>query len=94
MRFLKWAFAILGFLIYLLPSEAAQAQEQIARYPAFPSGYTSIKVFDKESRFVGRILPEKRYWVSLDQIPKFLQNAMIAIEDARFYEHGAIDRGE
>jgi len=68
-----------------------QAQEKIVAYPVFAPGYISIKVFDNQSRFVGRILPEKRYWASIDQIPIFLQNAMIAIEDSRFYEHGGID---
>ena len=40
---------------------------------------------------MGRILPEKRYWVSIDRIPLFLQKALVAIEDARFYEHKGID---
>ncbi|MCX5826511.1 MAG: PBP1A family penicillin-binding protein, partial [Deltaproteobacteria bacterium] len=42
-------------------------------------------------RFVGRLLPEKRYWAPIDQIPIFLQKALVAIEDARFYEHMGID---
>ncbi len=87
----KRFLAILGFFLLLLNGAAAQAQEQIATYPTFAPGYISIKVFDNQSRFVGRILPEKRYWATLEQIPKFLQNAIIAIEDARFYEHGAVD---
>lgn len=85
------ALAALGLFLLLFPGAVLQAQEQIASYPVFPPGYTSIKVFDNQSHYVGRILPEKRYWAPLGQIPKFLQNAMIAIEDARFYEHGAID---
>jgi 1A family penicillin-binding protein len=63
----------------------------MATYPSFTPGYISIKVFDNQSRFVGRILPEKRYWASIDQIPLFLQNALVAIEDARFYKHGGIE---
>jgi 1A family penicillin-binding protein len=51
----------------------------------------SITVVDHRSRFVGRILSQKRYWVSLDRIPQFLQKALVGIEDARFYEHGGID---
>lgn len=85
------ALAALGLFLLLLPGVVVQAEEQIAAYPFFPRGYTSIKIFDNQSHYVGRILPEKRYWAPLGQIPKFLQNAMIAIEDARFYEHGAID---
>jgi membrane peptidoglycan carboxypeptidase len=69
----------------------ARAQEPVVRYPLLPSGYSSITVFDRQGRYVGRILPEKRYWVTIDRIPAFLQRAVVAVEDARFYEHGGID---
>lgn len=69
----------------------AQAYESIAAYPILPAGYHSIKVFDNQSRFVGLLLPEKRYWVTIDRIPLFLQKAIVAVEDARFYEHGGVD---
>lgn len=82
---------ILGLLASLILTSTVFAQENIAVYPSLPAGYTSIRVFDSQGRFAGRILPEKRYWVGIDQIPSFLQQALIAIEDARFYEHGAID---
>jgi 1A family penicillin-binding protein len=69
----------------------AWAQGPIATYPLLPARYSSIKVFDRQGRFVGRILPEKRYWVTIDRIPAFLQKALVAIEDARFYEHRGVD---
>ncbi len=70
----------------------AGAQEpSFATYPLLPTGYSSIKVFDRHQRFVGRLLPDKRYWVTIDRIPPFLQRAVVAVEDARFYEHGGID---
>jgi len=87
----KRVLAALGLLLFLCPSAAVLAQETTAPYPPFAPGYISIKVFDSQSRYVGRILPEKRYWASIDQIPIFLQNALVAIEDARFYEHEGID---
>jgi 1A family penicillin-binding protein len=87
----KHVLATLGLFLFLCPGTAVHAQEKIATYPPFAPGYISIKVFDNRSRFVGRLLPERRYWVSIDQIPIFLQNALLAIEDSRFYEHGAID---
>lgn len=40
---------------------------------------------------MGRIQAEDRYWVSIDHIPIFLQKALVAIEDVRFYQHGGID---
>jgi len=91
MGVVKRVIATLGLLLFLCPGASVQAQGTIATYPLFPAGYLSIKVFDNQSRFVGRLLPERRYWASIDQIPVFLQKALVAIEDARFYEHGGID---
>jgi 1A family penicillin-binding protein len=67
------------------------AQEPIASYPPLPAGASPILVMDSKGRYVGRLLAQKRYWVPLEQIPPFLRQALLAVEDARFYEHGAID---
>lgn len=80
-----------GFFLGMCLVPSAHAQEPIATYPLLQSGYTSIKVYDRERRFVGRILAEGRYWTPIDRIPVFLQKAVVAVEDARFYEHGGID---
>ncbi len=82
------AFAFLLFLSLVPPS---RAEDSYVTYPLLPADYSSIKVFDRHGRYAGRILPEGRHWVTLDRIPAFLQNAVVAIEDARFYAHGGID---
>ena len=83
--------AICAFGLLLALASSAFAAENIAAYPYLPKGYKSIRVFDSQERFVGRVLADKRYWVEIDQIPIFLQKALIAVEDVRFYEHGGID---
>jgi penicillin-binding protein 2D len=91
-RVRKWIVsASLVLLLVVTLAASARAQEPIATYPPLPTGYTSIKVFDREGRFVGRILPEGRYWTPIERIPEFLQKALVAVEDSRFYEHGGID---
>jgi 1A family penicillin-binding protein len=87
----KLTLLVLTLFFLAVSLGSAQAQETFATYPILPSGYTSIKVFDRGGRFVGRILPEGRYWTPIERIPVFLQKALIAIEDARFYEHSGID---
>ncbi len=89
----KQTITVLALTLLLVLSLVAsvRAQEPFATYPPLSSGYSSIKVFDSQGRFVGRILPDKRYWVSIDRIPAFLQKAVVAVEDSRFYEHGGID---
>ncbi len=88
-RRLLCTLTVLSLLLCLAASSFAE--DRIATYPLLPTGYTSIKIFDRTGRFVGRILPEKRYWIPLDRIPVFLQRAVVAVEDARFFEHGGID---
>ena len=34
---------------------------------------------------------ENRIWVDMEQIPKHLQDAFVAVEDKRFYEHEGVD---
>ena len=82
---------IAGFFLVAILASAALAREKFATYPTLPSGYSSIKVFDHKGRFVGRLPSEGRYWVPIAQIPVFLQKALVAIEDVRFYQHGGID---
>ena len=83
--------ALLGAALALGLAAPAPAQENIASYPIQPAGVSSITVLDHQGRFVGRIMPQKRYWVGIDRLPGFLQQALLAVEDARFYEHGGID---
>ena len=65
--------------------------EPLGAYPNLPTGVSSITVLDSKGRYVGRIPPQKRYWVSIDRVPAFLQQAVLAVEDARFYEHRGVD---
>ncbi len=88
----KVSFLCLAVLLLaVIFVSSAFAREKFATYPTLPAGYTSIKVFDHKGRFVGRLPAEGRYWVSIDHIPPFLQKALVAIEDVRFYQHGGID---
>jgi 1A family penicillin-binding protein len=72
-------------------SASQPAQSSFATCPPLPTGVTSITVLDSQGKYVGRIPPQNRYWASLDRIPSFLQQALLAVEDARFYEHSGID---
>ncbi|MCB9496752.1 MAG: PBP1A family penicillin-binding protein [Fibrobacteria bacterium] len=47
----------------------------------------STEVFDKDGKPFGEFFVERRNWVSLDSIPTDLQNAVVSIEDRRFWSH-------
>ncbi|MDB4265394.1 transglycosylase domain-containing protein [bacterium] len=48
-------------------------------------------VVGKDQKEVGRILIEDRLFVSLDDVPQILKDAVVSTEDARFYEHNGYD---
>ena len=57
-----------------------------------PRGYKST-VYDAEGNKTAELIAEgtNRTYVKIENIPKHVQQAFIAIEDARFYEHNGID---
>lgn len=59
---------------------------------ASPSGYMST-VLDTDGNVTAELVSSgsNRIYASIDEIPKYLQDAFVAIEDSRFYEHHGID---
>lgn len=57
-----------------------------------PTGYLST-IYDSEGIEIDTLVSAgaNRQYVTIDQIPKNLQHAFVAVEDARFYEHNGID---
>lgn len=51
----------------------------------------STKFYDKDGEFIYEYGAEKRTNITYDQIPKVVEEAFIATEDSRFYEHHGID---
>lgn len=49
------------------------------------------RVYSADKQVVGQFFVERRILVPLDQIPKHVVNAIIAVEDARFFEHRGLD---
>lgn len=49
------------------------------------------KMIGRDGKVVHEFSTERRFWVSLEEIPKDLTDAVVAIEDRRFYKHWGID---
>lgn len=49
------------------------------------------QVFSSDSQVIAEMQAQNRTYVTLDQIPKELQNGLIATEDSRFYSHHGVD---
>lgn len=48
-------------------------------------------IYSDNNRVLGQFYIERRRPVSLARIPRHLKNAVMAVEDSRFYQHGALD---
>lgn len=85
MRFLrKLFFKLLIFLIILL---------LIVGSFLFLIGYSYYNSALKEKKLSNRVaeITSKEHYTSYEQLPKNYINAVIAVEDHRYYEHGPID---
>lgn len=97
LKWLVWAFALVavGIASVLLVVALAMA----IAFPNLPdisdlSDYRPklpLRVFSAEGTLIGEFGEERRHLTPIQDIPKIMKDAVLAIEDARFYEHGGVD---
>jgi len=51
----------------------------------------TTRVYSDDQRLIGQFFIERRVFVPLSKIPQNMVRAILAVEDARFYEHGGFD---
>jgi penicillin-binding protein 1A len=87
--------ALAGFAAILLTVGLAMA----VAFPNLPdisdlSDYRPklpLRVFSAEGTLIGEFGEERRHLTPIKDIPKVMKDAVLAIEDSRFYEHGGVD---
>lgn len=88
------AFAALVLFIPSLVEAAPPLDEKdlphLEKLDLFQPGEPALLYADDGTPFA-TFTPEYRIFIPFHQIPKSLKDAVIAIEDARFYEHGPVD---
>ncbi len=101
-RRLPWALALSGFLLLvtagLLGLRLRESYLRACAEPCadlgvlqdFSPDQTSF-VYDVRGREIGKFLVENRQVTALVDMPVVLRQAFLAIEDARFYDHGGVD---
>jgi penicillin-binding protein 1A len=72
---------------YLAVSRGIPSIEEMKQYR--PSSGT--RIFSDDDVLIGELKVEKGTFVSIDQIPENMVNAVIAVEDSRFWRHKGID---
>jgi len=94
------ALLLLFFAVVILGGSTAfgvwkgiiDSAPSIDELDATPTGYQTI-VLDDEGNKISTLVASgsNRKYVTINQIPQDLQDAFVALEDMRFYEHNGID---
>ena len=99
-----WLLTLLFWLVGLAVAGAASLAMVIAMamavaFPNLPdisdlADYRPklpLRVFAAEGELLGEFGEERRHLTPIKEIPQVMVNAILAIEDARFYAHGGVD---
>ena len=81
------AGAIYGFLLAADLSRKAESYN-LAELDKMESASV---ILDRNEKIVGQIYVENRETVPYDQLPRDLINAVVAMEDTKFYQHSGYD---
>jgi len=86
------ALLISGFAIYL-SILAAHLKSQAATFDLgkLEQMESASVILDRNGKIFGQIYVENRETVPYDQLPRDLVNAIVAVEDTKFYQHGGYD---
>ena len=99
-----WAIRALGWLVGLLAAGVAAGALLVGiglalAYPNLPdvsdlANYRPklpLRVFSVEGALLGEFGEERRNLTPIEDIPQVMTHAVLAVEDARFFEHGGVD---
>jgi penicillin-binding protein 1A len=97
LRALAWLFGGLGALALAVVTLVVIALA--VAYPNLPEIRSLVdyrpklplRVYSVDGVLLGEFGEERRQFVPIAQVPKVLQDAVLASEDARFFEHGGVD---
>jgi penicillin-binding protein 1A len=94
-----WHYVILAAVVAGLSVTALIAIAAALIYPALPdldalTDYQPklpLRVYSEEGALIAEFGEERRAYVKIENVPKNMKDAVLAIEDRRFYQHGGID---
>ena len=99
-KFPKWiVYGLLTFFGFLAAVVLSAGLAMILVYPRLPSMNAlldyhpklPLRIYTAEGILIGEFGEERRQLIHIKEIPKYVPQAILAIEDDRFYEHGGVD---
>ena len=94
-----WHYVILAAVVAGLSITALIAIAAALIYPALPDldalidyqPKLPLRVYTEEGALIAEFGEERRAYIKIENVPKNMKDAVLAIEDRRFYQHGGID---
>ncbi|CAN4275619.1 MrcA Membrane carboxypeptidase/penicillin-binding protein [Methylophilaceae bacterium] len=94
-----WHYVILVAVVAGLSVTALIAIAAALIYPALPDldalidyqPKLPLRVYTEEGALIAEFGEERRAYIKIENVPKNMKDAVLAIEDRRFYQHGGID---
>jgi len=94
-----WHYVLLAIFVGGFSVLALIAIAAAIIYPSLPSldaltNYQPklpLRVYSEDGFIIGEFGEERRAFINIDQVPQNLKDAVLAIEDRRFYQHNGID---
>ena len=94
-----WQFLLLFIVVSSLAVAALGTLASMLIYPTLPNldaltdyrPKLPLRVYSADGYLIGEFGEERRAFIKIDQVPENLKDAVLAIEDRRFYEHNGID---
>lgn len=94
-----WHYVLLTIVVGGLSVAALVAIAAAVIYPALPSlealtdyrPKLPLRVYSEDGYLISEFGEERRAYIKIEDVPKNLQDAVIAIEDRRFYKHHGVD---
>ena len=94
-----WHYLILVAVVAGLSVTALIAIAAALIYPALPDldalidyqPKLPLRVYTEEGALIAEFGEERRAYIKIENVPKNMKDAVLAIEDRRFYQHGGID---
>lgn len=81
---------IVGFSLAWYLSSVAPELPSLQQVKELDVGFTTI-IYAADGQELTKLFQENRTWVPYDAISPYVMDALLAIEDHRFFEHGGID---
>lgn len=94
-----WHYLLMTAVVGVLSAFALISLAATFVYPTLPSlealtdyqPKLPLRVYSADGYLISEFGEERRAFVKIEEVPQDLKNAILAIEDRRFYKHGGVD---